>query len=516
MATIAEIREKYPQYSDLSDEQLAKGLHQKFYSDLPFEDFAGKIGFASEASYIVDGKVVKKSEIAPNDPRFYNVGDAAEKELAQGSRDLLRAGALTGRTIMNTVAGAPLLAMNAGVAARNLITGDDYTMPSQMWNEALNAAGIPEPETGIEKGVDIAGQALLGSKFPAPSVANKAPPNFDPRTIRDLTLAASQKAGYVVPPSQANPTATNRILEGLAGKAKVQQAASAQNQNVTNQLAMKALGVTDQMNMTPSGMSQLRADAATAYAPLRQIGTMRADAQYLDDVAEVGARFKNVAKDFPALTKTEILKVVDGMPKKSFDSNSAVDALTVLRDSADDAYRSGNGTLGKAYKDLSKALEGAIERGLQRRGEEATEVLKSFREARATIAKTHSVEKALNPATGNVDALKLAQQLGRKPLSGELASIANFGKAAPKSAREVTDNIPSISPLDAYASAGTSLATDSALPLIYPFTREALRSWLLSPGGQQFLARSGRLPGTAVPMGSVGAGAGVAGLLGSQ
>jgi hypothetical protein len=46
---IAEIREKYPQYADLSDDQLAQGLHKKYYSDMPFSDFASKIGMGSAA-----------------------------------------------------------------------------------------------------------------------------------------------------------------------------------------------------------------------------------------------------------------------------------------------------------------------------------------------------------------------------------------------------------------------------------------------------------------------------------
>ena len=45
---IAEIREKYPQYSDLSDEQLARGLHAKHYSDLNFDDFSQRIGLSKE------------------------------------------------------------------------------------------------------------------------------------------------------------------------------------------------------------------------------------------------------------------------------------------------------------------------------------------------------------------------------------------------------------------------------------------------------------------------------------
>ena len=49
MATIAEIRSQFPQYSDLSDEQLAQGLHQKFYSDIPYEQFKQQVGLTATA-----------------------------------------------------------------------------------------------------------------------------------------------------------------------------------------------------------------------------------------------------------------------------------------------------------------------------------------------------------------------------------------------------------------------------------------------------------------------------------
>jgi hypothetical protein len=45
MPTLAQIREQYPQYNDLSDEQLAQGLHQKFYADMPASTFYQKIGY---------------------------------------------------------------------------------------------------------------------------------------------------------------------------------------------------------------------------------------------------------------------------------------------------------------------------------------------------------------------------------------------------------------------------------------------------------------------------------------
>lgn len=44
MATIAEIRQQYPQYSDMSDVQLADAFHSKFYSDIPKDTFYQQLG----------------------------------------------------------------------------------------------------------------------------------------------------------------------------------------------------------------------------------------------------------------------------------------------------------------------------------------------------------------------------------------------------------------------------------------------------------------------------------------
>jgi len=45
---IKEVREKFPQYSDLSDEQLADALHRKFYADMPVAEFRSSIGLQSQ------------------------------------------------------------------------------------------------------------------------------------------------------------------------------------------------------------------------------------------------------------------------------------------------------------------------------------------------------------------------------------------------------------------------------------------------------------------------------------
>jgi hypothetical protein len=48
MPTIAEVRQKYPQYSDMSDDALAGALHAKFYADLPRDEFNKKIGLSAK------------------------------------------------------------------------------------------------------------------------------------------------------------------------------------------------------------------------------------------------------------------------------------------------------------------------------------------------------------------------------------------------------------------------------------------------------------------------------------
>jgi hypothetical protein len=54
MPTLAEIRQQFPQYSDLDDGALAEGLHRKYYSDIPREEFDKKIGFSNQGGGAFD------------------------------------------------------------------------------------------------------------------------------------------------------------------------------------------------------------------------------------------------------------------------------------------------------------------------------------------------------------------------------------------------------------------------------------------------------------------------------
>jgi len=47
MATLAEVRSQYPQYNDMPDVALADALHQKFYADIPKDQFYKQIGLTA-------------------------------------------------------------------------------------------------------------------------------------------------------------------------------------------------------------------------------------------------------------------------------------------------------------------------------------------------------------------------------------------------------------------------------------------------------------------------------------
>jgi hypothetical protein len=80
MTTLTEFRQKYPQYNDMGDHDLAAAMHQRFYPDMPREEFDSKIGLQPRGMVgrAVDtvGRVVGKAAEAiqgRQDPAFASV-----------------------------------------------------------------------------------------------------------------------------------------------------------------------------------------------------------------------------------------------------------------------------------------------------------------------------------------------------------------------------------------------------------------------------------------------------------
>jgi len=299
-------------------------------------------------------------------------------------------------------------------------------------------------------------------------------------SVRDSVASSAREAGYVIPPVQTNPTITNRTIEGLAGKLTTGQAASIKNQAVTNRTIANALGLDPSKPITKDALAGIRQEAAQAYSAVSAAGDITPGQAYDKALDDIVKPYLSAAQSFPNAKPNPVIAEIDTLRTPSFTAESAVNKIRELRAQADAAYASGNKDLGKALKDGAGALEDAIDSHLQS-VPGAGELLNGFRSARQLIAKTYSVENALNESTGNVAAKKLAAQLARgKPLSGDIKQVAQFAQAFPKAAEEITSSMPGISPLDFYGAGGLSAATGSPLALLALGARPLARSTILS------------------------------------
>lgn len=124
-----EVRAKYPQYSDMSDGQLADALHAKYYSDMPKEKFYSSVGFKAE-------------ETKPDYLRQVGLAGGSMFKGAMALPDLV---ANAGRGAINV--GSSLLEKIPGVPKQN-------RLGTQSANDLLLAAGAAQPANPTERVTD--------------------------------------------------------------------------------------------------------------------------------------------------------------------------------------------------------------------------------------------------------------------------------------------------------------------------------------------------------------------------
>jgi hypothetical protein len=155
MATLAEIREQYPQYADMPDADLAGALHKKFYSDMPRDDFDKKLGIqATPKQPGFFDKIVSAVTDVPSE-----IGGAANSALttitdklnpfSEARTQRIQSGGLSGQlqNILDTGSGLAaipsLIASPITGAARSLI-GHPYSavtgMPYEQAKDAVDTA----------------------------------------------------------------------------------------------------------------------------------------------------------------------------------------------------------------------------------------------------------------------------------------------------------------------------------------------------------------------------------------
>jgi hypothetical protein len=330
----------------------------------------------------------------------------------------------------------PSFALASGEqAAIGGATGYGLTPDSENRNQAALYGTVAGAATPAVSGALSKLGSLLRGKPPSPTMTEN--------------VRAGQEAGYVLPPTQVKPSVLNRMLEGFAGKLTTAQNASFANQEVTNKLAAKALGLPEGEVLTPERLNAIRTKAGQAYENLRLSGRINPDLTFTKQLDDIVKDFRMAENDFKRAAPRSEIDLIESLKSRSFDANSAVSKIIELRKDADKAYKAGDSSMGETYKKAAGVLEDTIEKHLAKIGD--VEKMQKFRDARQLMAKTYTVGDALNPATGSINAQKLGSALSnQEPLTGELKDIAKFNLAFPKATQtpERMGSLPQVSPLD--------------------------------------------------------------------
>lgn len=418
-------------------------------------------------------------------------GDLNNSERLASAATRGAVGALSGAGMANQLAGT--LRGTAGGVAESLAVNPGL-------QSASGATGAASGEVARQKGAGPGGQlvaSLLGSLAPAASLTAKAsllPTKVAASSVADDTARAARADGFTIPPTQTNPSMLNKTLEGFAGKLSTAQASAVKNQSVTNQFARKALGLADDAPITPDTLSAVRQQAGQAYEAVAQVPVIQADKSYLSALANLKKDATNNV--FKSLDRAEVQQLTDDFAQAQFSGKDAIEAVKQLRFDAGANRASmepAKKALGQAQSKIAAAMEDLVDRNL---ASTQPSLVDAYRAARTQIAKTYTIEKALNPATGNVIASKLGKEFAKgKPLSGGLEKIGRFANAYPKAAQEITSSMPGASPLDWFAGMATSAATSNPAMMATVAARPAARSLLLSnlyqngPGSPSGLVR---------------------------
>lgn len=424
---------------------------------------------------------------------------------------------------------APLMATGAGKIG-NLIGNIAVTAPAlaipgvaTVRGAALlgGALGAAQPSTSTQETLTNTGLGALtggaGQKLAGMAAGRLASRTAEADALaaqnaeRDAVWKEARAVGYSAPPTALKASATNTVLESVAGKAATRQGLSAKNAAVTNAGVREDLGLAKNAPITRQVLKSVRATAGKAYQDVKNAlaSGFKSDTQYGADLDAIQSGIVDLEKAYPGISSQanpEVEALIKSVRVAEHSGPEAIGLSKFLRSEAKNNYQAafgqnGNPTklaLSRAQTAAAGALEDLIERTLQKSGQ--GDLSTAWNSARTTIAKSYQAEGALKG--GNVSAAKLAQQMQKgKPVSGRMGLAARFAdhfeEAAklPKSGVGVSKLGASL--VGAGAVGGIALGSPAALlgSLAIPATSYATRAGILSRAGQNLLANPSYAPG---------------------
>ena len=358
---------------------------------------------------------------------------------------------------------------------------------------AVAAAEYGTPgERATRGGLALAGNALASQ---GAKVAGKA---FDASKAKaaeavaqNASTAKFRDAGLAMPPSITNPTLTNRVLEGISGGTKTEQALSRVNQPKLDNLIKQDLGLPSSTVVTPKVLEDIRATEGKAYQAIKEVPKYVADDVFAQEIQSVRPA---ISAEIPEMANPAIDKMIAGLSKDEFSGGTAIDLIKRLRYQSNANFKNRIDPekleLAQAQKAAAEAMESLIDRNLAAMGDSAK--LAAYRAARGRIAKTYDAEAALMES-GSFAAKDIPL---KKSTTGGMRTVAEFAERFPKSSQKI-DSATKANPfsvVDALFSGGAAAVTANPLMLGGVMARPALRSAIASQPYQRMMGTASEKP----------------------
>ena len=487
MATIAEVREKYPQYADMPDAALADALHSKFYADMPKTDFYTKVGLTPS-----DGIPAPRQE-EPNMATQFGRATASALDTTVGSVIPFVAGQVAYPFIRaaNVLPGVNMPAKRAeeitgkitgaldqpfgkafGVTETPEYKGEASNQVMQFISENINKGadwvsektGIPAPDVvnmaqtlaiGAPKGIKMATPYVREGAATVKGAIQEIPPikaaieNATEKKIAQSWERApqieaaqlAQKYGIALDPALSNPTARNRLKSAVVGEMGLDTKLATHNEPKWAAIVKDDLGLGQNSVLDKKAFDTARAapEVAGPYEAVRNIPSVvipettlqSLDRLYVEPLyGDTGQAAKSNA--FVDKLKADLAQGGDG--------TKLLDSIRSLRQDAQGIYhaeKAGNPITpeqranANAKMGAASALEDAITASL-----ESPKARTEFNRARTRMAQIYDLESATNFATGKVDPSVLAKMAAEgKPMTGVVGDIAAIAANYPEVSR---------------------------------------------------------------------------------
>lgn len=294
---------------------------------------------------------------------------------------------------------------------------------------------------------DVIGAGLSLATLRAPRVGRGSP-------AANQAVQRARQAGYTVPPTTTlgegayAGTKTERTAAGLGGSTQVNAKIVERNQQVTDRLAAQAGGLGGELP-SPANLQRSVDEAHAAYDALKTFDVpvpLASSPTYAQRVADLGQGVAGFQSRPNRLVRTLQRELNTATPRVP----NIVDKVRELRQQSfknigsDDVARQ---ELGHAQRQAANILDDELDAFMQQAASQSnnpnlTSLLgrlhQEYTRARQQLSVLHDVSDAMNPATGSIDAAKIARLADSHTLNPQLQQIADaYNTVGPDGMRNI-------------------------------------------------------------------------------